>query len=363
MKFTILNVCLVYLTPILLACSESVKSPSAPTTAAGSGPGSPPPAQPKVVRLGFFPNITHAPALVGVEKGLFEKALGPNVTLELKTFNAGPAAVEALLSGALDVTYIGPNPAINAYARSRGEAVRVLAGACSGGAALIVRPEVNTAAELKGKTVASPQLGGTQDVALRTWLKSQGFAVALQGGDVSVLPQENAQTLEAFRLGTIAGAWVPEPWASRLLREGGGKILVDEKTLWPNGRFLTTHLVARTAWATKHPELVDKLLAGHLEALDLIAKSPAEAQAAVNARLEKITGKPIGAELLTAAWQGLEFTADPLAATLAVSAQNAIAVGLLKPLEQPLDGLYSLDPLNRALAARGRPPVTAALSP
>lgn len=363
MKFTILNLFLVCMTSLLFACSESAKSPSGPATGAGDRPASPPPAVTEVFRLGFFPNITHAPALVGVEKGLFEAALGPNVKLELKTFNAGPAAVEALLSGALDATYIGPNPAINAYARSRGEAVRVLAGACSGGAALIVRSDVNTAADLKGKTVASPQLGGTQDVALRTWLKSQGFAVALQGGDVTILPQENAQTLEAFRLGTIAGAWVPEPWASRLLREGGGKVLVDEKFLWPNGRFLTTHLIARTAWATKHPELVDRLLVGHLDALDLIARSPAEAQAAVNARLAKITGKPIGAELLTAAWQGLEFTADPLASTLAVSAQNAIAVGLLKPLEQPLDGLYSLAPLNRALAARGRPPVTAALTP
>lgn len=363
MKFTILNFLLVCVTPILFACSEASKAPSAASPTAGSGPASPPPAEVEVIRLGFFPNITHAPALVGVEKGLFEKALGPNVKLELKTFNAGPAAVEALLSGALDVTYIGPNPAINAYARSRGEAVRVLAGACSGGAALVVRPEVNTPADLKGKTVASPQLGGTQDVALRTWLKSQGFAVALQGGDVTILPQENAQTLEAFRLGTIAGAWVPEPWASRLLREGGGKVLVDEKILWPNGRFLTTHLIARTTWATKHPALVDALLAGHLDALDLIAKSPAEAQAAVNARLEKITGKPIAAELLTAAWQGLEFTADPLASTLAVSARNAIAVDLLKPLEQPLDGLYSLAPLNRVLAARGRPPVSAAMTP
>lgn len=347
---------LVVLTASLFACSE------APKPAAG-GPGSappPPPVATQTLRLGFFPNITHAPALVAVEKGLFENALGPNVKVEFKTFNAGPAAVEALLSGALDVTYIGPNPAINAYARSRGEAVRVLAGACSGGAALIVRPEINSAADLKGKSVASPQLGGTQDVALRTWLKAQGFAVALQGGDVAVLPQENAQTLEAFRTGTLAGAWVPEPWASRLVKEGGGKVLVDEKTLWPNGRFLTTHIIARTDWLkdAANAGLAEKLLGAHLDALNLIAKSPAEAQAAANARIEKITGKAIGAELLASAWQGLEFTADPLASTLAVSAQNAQAVELLKPIEQPLSGLYALDSLNAVLKARALPAVT-----
>lgn len=316
-----------------------------------------PESKPAAVRLGFFPNVTHAPALVGLEKGLFEKALGPGVTLEPKSFNAGPAAIEALMSGALDATYIGPNPAINAFARSKGEAVRVLAGACSGGAALVVKPEINTPADLKGKTLASPQLGGTQDVALRSWLAAQGFNVQLQGGDVPVLPQENAQTLEAFRAGTIAGAWVPEPWASRLVREGGGKVLVDERTLWPQGKFLTTHLIARTEWLKANPDLARKLVEAHLDALDFIAKSPDDARTATNARIEKITGKPLGAELLAAAWTGLEFTADPLSKTLATSAENAIKIGLLKPIEVPLAGLWDLGPLNAALTARGRPVV------
>ena len=345
------------LTLTLLSVLFGCSSPNTPASADKAAPTPPPAPASTVVRLGFFPNITHAPALVGVEKGLFEKALGPGVTLETKTFNAGPAAVEALLSGALDATYIGPNPAINAYARSNGEAVRVLAGACSGGAALVVRPDINTPADLKGKTVASPQLGGTQDVALRTWLKAQGFTVQLQGGDVSVLPQENAQTLDAFRAGTIAGAWLPEPWASRLVSEGGGKVLVDEKSLWPNGKFLTTHLIARTEWLTQHPDLARKLVEGHLDALDFIAQSPVDAQAAANARIEKITGKAIGAALLAKAWAGLEFTADPLAATLAQSAENAKAVDLLKPIEAPLAKLYALDALNAALTARGRPAV------
>jgi NitT/TauT family transport system substrate-binding protein len=325
------------------------------TPATGSTPPPAPASAP--VRLGFFPNVTHAPALIAVERGLFTRALGPETLLETKVFNAGPAAVEALFSGALDVTYIGPNPAINAYVKSKGDAVRVIAGACSGGAAFVVRPEIQTPADLRGKVVASPQLGGTQDVAVRTWLKSQGFAVALQGGDVSVLPQENAQTLEAFRLGTIAGAWLPEPWASRLVGEAGGRVLVDEKSLWSDGRFVTTHILARRAWLDAHPDTARRLIEAHLDALDLIAKDPADARAALNARLATLTGKPLPDALLTSAWAGLEFTADPLATTLARSAEHALAVDLLKPFDTPLSGLYALAPLNAALGARGRPPV------
>ncbi|MBL8976754.1 MAG: ABC transporter substrate-binding protein, partial [Myxococcales bacterium] len=185
------------------------------------------------LRLGYFPNITHAAALVGVSDGIFARQLGA-IKLETFTFNAGPAAIEALLSGSLDASYVGPNPAINAFVKSRGEAVRIIAGATSGGAFLVVRPEISSAADLRGQAVASPQLGGTQDVALRSWLATQGLKTDTSGGgDVSVVPQENAQTLERFRDGKLAGAWVPEPWASRLVLEGGGKVLVDERDLWP----------------------------------------------------------------------------------------------------------------------------------
>jgi NitT/TauT family transport system substrate-binding protein len=302
--------------------------------------------------------VTHAPALLGIEQGLFARSLGDGVTLEPKVFNAGPAAVEALFSGALDVAYLGPTPAINAFVKSKGAAVRVIAGACSGGASMVVRPEIADAAALRGKTVASPQLGGTQDVALRTWLSKQGFAVALQGGDVSVLPQENAQILEAFRLGTIAGAWVPEPWASRLVTEGGGRVLVDERTLWPGGRFVTAHLLARRDWLDAQPEQARRLLEAHLDALEFITRQPDAARAAVNARLATLTGKPLPEALLAAAWSGLEFTADPLATTLVEAANHAVAAGLLAAFDTPLRDLYALDPLNAALAGRGRPPVS-----
>ena len=287
---------------------------------------------PVTVRLGYFPNVTHATALVGVEQGIFEKALGPD-KLDLHTFNAGPAAVEALFSGALDATYIGPNPAINAFVKSKGEAVRIVAGATSRGAALVVQPDITTAANLKGRKVASPQLGGTQDVALRHWLREQGV-------EASVVPQENAQTLETFRSKAIAGAWVPEPWATRLVQEGGGTVLVDESTLWPGGDFVTTHLIVRTEFLRKHPETVKRLLQGHVEADAFVNDNPAEAQRLANRGIEKITGKRLADAVITAAWKNLRFTNDPIASSLQVSADHAHEVGLLDEVD--LDGIYDL---------------------
>ncbi len=169
------------------------------------------------LRLGYFPNITHAPALIGVNKGFFQEALG-STKLEAKTFNAGPAAIEALFSGAIDATYIGPNPAINGWSQSKGTGLKIIAGSTSGGAGLVVKPTINGPADLKGKKIATPQLGNTQDVALRAWLKQNGLNADQQGGgDVSVLPQDNATALQAFAQGAIDGAWVPEPYLSRLV--------------------------------------------------------------------------------------------------------------------------------------------------
>jgi NitT/TauT family transport system substrate-binding protein len=302
--------------------------------ACGGGDGAP------TLRLGYFPNITHATALVGVDDGIFARQLGAT-RLETFTFNAGPAAIEALLSGSLDASYVGPNPAINAYVKSRGEAVRIVAGATSGGAFLVVRPEINSAADLRGKQVASPQLGGTQDVALRTWLTAQGFKTdAAGGGDVSVLPQENAQTLERFRDGALAGAWVPEPWASRLVLEGGGKVLVDERDLWPGKQYTTTVLLVRREFLEKHPDRVEALLRGHVEATKWLTANPDEARKRVNTALEKLTGKPIGEAVIARAFASLTFTNDPQMASLARSAADAAALGLLKLDGVELAGLY-----------------------
>jgi NitT/TauT family transport system substrate-binding protein len=315
-------------------------------------------AEPVDLRLGYFPNITHAVAIAGVDQGLIADALPAHVTLETVNFNAGPAAVEALLSGALDASYIGPNPAINAFAQSEGEAIRIVAGATSGGAALVVKPEITSVEQLEGKTIATPQLGNTQDVAARAYLKEHGLETDVQGGgDLAIKPQENAQTLETFKAGQIDGAWVPEPWASRLVLEGGGKVLVDEKTLWPDERFVTTHLIVRTKFLEEHPEAVNGLLRGHVAAVDYVNGNTDEAKTVVNAGIENITGKPLGQATIDRAWGQLEFTEDPIASSLRKSATDAASVELLDPVD--LTGIYELNPLNEILAELGKTEVSA----
>ena len=346
---------------LVTACATGAGT-VAPSQAASSGSAAgseaPPAAAPQgTLRLGYFANITHATAIVGVESGIFQKALGPGVTFEVSSFNAGPAASEALLSGAIDATFIGPNPAINAFARSKGAAIRIIAGATSGGAYLIVKPEIASVADLRGKKLATPQLGNTQDVALRTWLTDNGLATDAQGGgDVSILPQENAQTLETFTTGQVDGAWVPEPWATRLVQEGGGKVLVEEKTLWPGATYVTTHLIVRTDFLEAHPDIVRALLAGDLAANDLVNSDPAKAQQLTNQGIEKIAGKRIADDVLTSAWRNLTFTVDPIASSLKGSAEHATKVGLLDPVD--LTGIYDLGLLNDLLKLAGKPVVS-----
>jgi NitT/TauT family transport system substrate-binding protein len=307
---------------------------------------------PVTLRLGYFPNLTHAPAIVGVEKGIFAEKLGSGVKLETKTFNAGPAAVEAIFSGALDATYIGPNPTINAFSKSKGQAIKVISGAASGGVALVVKPTINTPQDLKGKKIATPQLGNTQDVALRYWLKEKGLSAPKEGGgDVTVVPQENAQTVETFGSGAIDGAWVPEPFVSRLVN-AGGKVLVDERDLWPGGKFVITNLIVSTKFAKAHPDVVKKLAAGQVAANEFVNSKPEEAQKAVSEHIGKITGKPLDLKLIAQAWKTIEFTDDPIAGSLKTGLDHAVAVGLTQPVD--LKGLYDLSYLNEALKAQGK---------
>ncbi|GII66017.1 lipoprotein [Sphaerisporangium krabiense] len=309
------------------------------------------------LRLGFFPNITHSTALVGVKKGFFTKALGDNVTLKTATFNAGPAATEAIFSDAIDATYIGPNPAINAWSKSKGQAIKIVAGAASGGVYLVVKPEINSVQDLKGKKIATPQLGNTQDVALRYWLQEKGLKTDTKGGgDVSILPQENAQTLQTFATGDIDGAWVPEPFASRLIQESKGKILVNEADLWPNKQFVITHLIVRQQFLKEHPDIVKKLIEGHVEATAYIKSDPAGAKEAINAELQDLSGKPLKNEVLESAFQNITFTNDPIASSLIGSADHAQKVGLLDPVD--LNGIYDLTILNQVLAAKGEQAVS-----
>ncbi|MFC8615949.1 ABC transporter substrate-binding protein [Micromonospora purpureochromogenes] len=315
--------------------------------AGGSGP--------VTLRLGYFPNITHAPAVVGVEKGIFAQQLGTDVKLETKTFNAGPAAIEAIFSGALDATYIGPNPTVNAFSKSNGEAVRVVSGAASGGVALVVKPGITSVEQLRGKKIATPQLGNTQDVALRYWLKEKGLKTTKEGGgDVKVVPQENSQTVETFNSGAIDGAWVPEPFVSRLVN-AGGTVLVDERDLWPDRKFVITNLIVSTKFLKAHPDVVQKLVAGQVAANEFVNSKPDESQQAISAAVGKITGKPLDLKLIKQAWPTLEFTNDPIAASLKTGLDHAVAVELTKPTS--LDGLYDLKYLNEALKATGKPEV------
>jgi NitT/TauT family transport system substrate-binding protein len=345
-----------------LALSACSGASSGSDVAAAAAPSAAPV---KTLRLGFFPNLTHAPALVGLQQGLFKAALKDvGVTVTPTAFNAGPDAVSALFGGSLDISYIGPNPTINAFAESGGRAVRVIAGAASGGAALVVRPGITSPAGLRGRKLATPQLGNTQDVALRYWLTQNGLTSDPEGGgDVSIVPQANAEGLTAYSSGQIDGAWVPEPWVSEYLK-AGATVLVDEKALWPEGAFVTTNVLVRTEFLEQHPDVVEAFLAGHLDALQVIEQEPAAAAEAANTSLQSLTGASLAPDVLARAFDEVDFTADPLPATLQASAQHAMQVGLLDEAKVTEAGglpgtLYDLALLNRALADAGQPVVTA----
>jgi NitT/TauT family transport system substrate-binding protein len=308
---------------------------------------------PVTLRLGYFPNLTHATPIVGLKKSFFADKLGKNVTLDTKTFNAGPEAVEALFSGAVDATYIGPNPTVNAWQKSKGQAVKVVAGAASGGAAFVVKPDITSPEQLKGKKIASPQLGNTQDVALRFWLKQHGLNTTKEGGgDVSILPQANPDTVTAFGTGALDGAWVPEPYVSRLVK-AGGKVLVDERDLWPGGKFVVTNLLVSTKFLKAHPDVVKNLIAGQVEANAFINANPTEAQQVVNAAIGELSGKAPDAKQTADAWKTLTFLNDPIAPSLRDGAKHAEEVGLLEPVD--LKGIYDLTLLNEVLKATGAP--------
>jgi NitT/TauT family transport system substrate-binding protein len=309
------------------------------------------------LRLGYFPNVTHATAIVGIHDGLFEDRLGDDVGFRGVSFNSGTEAIEALFSDAIDASFVGPSPAINAWQQSGGEAIRIVSGATSGGAFLVVREGLESAEDLRGKTLSTPDLGNTQDVALRAWLREQGLETDLEGGgDVSIVPQENAQILETFRAGEIDGAWVPEPWATRLIDEGGGRVLVDERDLWPKGEFVTTHLVVATTFLDEHPDVVKALLEGVVDANEFVNTKPGDAQDIVNDGIEAVTGARMTDDSMHHAWKNLVFTLDPIASSLEKSARDAVDVGLLEPVD--LDGIYDLSLLNEVLDDAGLPKVS-----
>jgi NitT/TauT family transport system substrate-binding protein len=303
----------VLLVVLVLAATGCSRIDRREDTAADQGPAA-------EVRLGYFPNVTHESAIVGVHNGFFAGELG-RTRLSPQLFDAGSDEAAALLGGSLDVAFIGPGPAINAFAKSDGDAVRVVGGATSGGVQLVARPGVNS---LPGKTVATPQLGNTQDIALKKYLRDNRIP------DVQVLNSDNARTFAAFRDGQIDAAWVPEPWSSRLVLEAGGHVLLDEKDLWPGGQFPTTVVIVRTRFLAEHRQTVDALLRGADAATRWAQDHVPSAQAVVNRELAERTGKPLPEPVLQRAFGEIRPTTDPLPGQLRAIAADAVAAGVAR---------------------------------
>nr|WP_202504500.1 aliphatic sulfonate ABC transporter substrate-binding protein [Streptomyces sp. SID4912] len=308
------------------------------------------------VKIGYFPNLTHATALVGIQEGLIAKELG-GTSVKPSTFNAGPSEIEALNAGSIDIGFIGPSPSINGYTKSKGQSLRIIGGSASGGVKLVVNPDkIKSLDDLKGKKIATPQLGNTQDVAFLNWISEKGWKVDAQSGkgDVSVVRSDNKVTPDAYKSGSLDGAWVPEPTASKLVAEGG-EVLLDESTLWPDDQFVITNIIVSQKFLDAHPDVVEAVLRGTVNTNKWINANPEKAKTSANTALEKLSGKALPAEILDPAWESIKITDDPLAATLDAQAQHAVKAGLLD--EPDLKGIYDLKPLNKILKAAGEPEV------
>jgi NitT/TauT family transport system substrate-binding protein len=329
--------------------SSSASSPSSASSAAGSTSAAA--SAPVTVRLGYLANITHAPALIAVKNGYFTKELGSAGTVKTTVFTSGTQETTAILAGQLDAAYVGPNPAINAWQKSSGQAIKIVSGVATGGASVGVKPAITSAAQLKGQSLASPSLGNTQDVAVRYWLKQQGLTTsATGGGDVAIKPTTpNSAAVLEFKSGQIAGASEPSPYDVEMVQDGGKVLLSEPGT--------TTLLVVTQSFLSAHPDIVADLLKANLDALGYIKSDPSGAEQAANAELAAYTSKPLSAKVLDPAFKEITFTDDPGAASLTQDAQQASAVGLLKTVD--LSGIFDLDPLNSILTATDQSTVSA----
>ncbi|MDD4955633.1 MAG: ABC transporter substrate-binding protein [Candidatus Omnitrophica bacterium] len=289
--------------------------------------------------------------MIGIANGAFQKALGENTKIEVKVFNAGPSVIEAMFAQALDLAYIGPNPAINGYVKSDGQALNIVAGATSGGAALVVLEDsgISKAGDFHHRKIASPQLGNTQDVSLRYWLKNNGLLLKENGGDVSVVPVANPDQLTLFKKKEIAGAWTVEPWVSRLIHEGGGRLFLEESSLWPGKKFVTANIIVRKKFLKEHPDLVKKWILAHVDLTAWINDNPEEAKNILNQEIKKLTGQALPKEILNDAFSRLEITYDPIKESLFTSAKMAYEQGFLGKNMPDLSGIYDLTILNEVL--------------
>jgi NitT/TauT family transport system substrate-binding protein len=334
---------------MLVAGCSSGNSGSSSTAATSTGSASDP-AAPVTVRLGFLANITHAPALIALKNGYFSQALGSAGKVNATSFSSGTQETTAILSGQLDAAYVGPNPAINAWQKSSGAAIKIVSGVATGGASIVVKSSIAGAAQLKGESLATPSLGNTQDVALRYWLKQQGLATsATGGGDVSIKPTTpNSAAVLEFESGQIAGASEPAPYDIEMVKDGG-KVLLSEPGV-------TTLLMVTQSFLSAHPAIVADLLKANMQAIDFIKSDPSAAETDANAEYESFTGKALKSSLVAASFKEIDFTVNPDAASLTTDAQQAVSVGLLKPVN--LTGIFDLGPLNSLLSAAGQPAVS-----
>jgi len=316
------------------------------------------------IRVGHFPNITHAQGVIGhglsrKGEGWFEKKLGPEYEVEWYLYNAGPSAMEAIFAQTVDFTYVGPNPAINAYIKSKGEDIRIIAGAAGGGAALVVQPDgrIRTDADFKGKKIAAPQLGNTQDVAARAYFLSKGYKITQTGGDVYIIPTRNPDQLTLFLKGDLDGVWTVEPWVTRLLIEGKGVLYLEERDLWQGGRYVTTHLVTGTRFLKEHRDILKKWIAAHVELTQWIHQNPEEAKKILNEEIAAETGSPLSPQVLEGSFARIELTYDPIRDSLFKSAEDAFKVGFLGKETPDLSRIYDLSLLNEVLAEKGLPTI------
>ena len=310
----------------------------------------------KELRLGYFPNITHAQALYARATGEFEKKTG--VQIKWSAFNAGPTAIESLFTDAVDATFVGPSPTINGYIKSRGEKFVIVSGSASGGAGLIVRKDsgIKSDRDFNGKVIATPQLGNTQDIAARVWLAEKGYRLRERGGTVSLVALSNPDQLTMFKKKQIDGAWTVEPWMARLELDGDGELFLEEKTLWPDGKYVTTHLVVNKAYLVQNKPIIQNLIAALVEVTERINSDKTAAELILNAQLKKETGKALKDEVIHRAMARVEFTWDPIGPSLARSAQASHRVGFIKTAPA-LGGIYSLGLLNDVLKEKNLPPV------
>ncbi|MBK1787245.1 ABC transporter substrate-binding protein [Prauserella cavernicola] len=338
-------VALVSIAAVVTGCSRAEDTSEGAAPAQSEGPAS-------EVRLGYFPNVTHAPAIIGVNNGLFADELG-STTLTTQTFNSGTEEVNALLGGSLDIGFIGSGPAINAFTKSEGT-IQIASGAVSGGAQLVVKPDITSKDQLRGKTIATPSLGNTQDVALKKWLDENDLT-----DSVEVANLDNPQTFDAFRGGEVDGGWLPEPWSSRLVDEAGARVLLDEKELWPDGKFPTTVIVVRSEFLQQHPETVRGIVAGSLAASDWASSNPDEARTTVNDGIKELTGSELSPAVLDRAFSNITLSSDPNSATYTQLAKDSVTAGIVDT-PADLQGFLDLRLLNEVLKEQGRPAIDAA---